>query len=544
MSAQLAATQPARAGPLLERPGSDRLASDKKTLARALAFTEPLLAAQSVPLLARRSATRALALLLARSVARRGEPVLLSAREGAHLCGFEPRTWWLVKRRLLALGHLVASTGGGPPAGRPGGRGRKGAYFVAPVTLERFVDSLGRDSAQETENAPEKTLNARPETLNVPREERNPSHHRPEPSHGTPLRLLEKKRTSDVPSLEGDGAFESDHAPGDERPTPEAVWAWARRERSTRVKLRLLRLLETLLVTEAFAGRAVPPEPLPPETVMAPRETVMVPRETGTPPREPVMAPAPVMAAPPGPSRSRRPRAPEPLWSGESGEEARVLAYVREILGWANREHRGTFDVERSAKDTLRYPFEQVRGAVSNVLLKKARGYRFANPGAVLWDGITLEGYKLDEFSAACLDEVLARLDAPRPDTRPDSPAPRVRSTVPNRPVLPDPVLASFSSERRRRSLLQELYQSLSEPERRAIDERAESLAREELGDTVSPLRVRLLQLDKRNALLEARHQDLRNASESQTRPQESQISPFASARDETEPNVDLNPRT
>ena len=82
----------------------------------AVAFAEELLLEQGVSRTAAGAASRALALLLERTPDER-EPVFLSAEDGAALCDFEPRTWWLVKRRLVALGHLVASAGGAPPGG-------------------------------------------------------------------------------------------------------------------------------------------------------------------------------------------------------------------------------------------------------------------------------------------------------------------------------------------------------------------------------------------------------------------------------------------
>ena len=83
-------------------------------------FADALRAEQGIPRRTRRSEARALALLLARTLRRPDEPVVVSARDGGEECGFEPRTWWHVKRRLLERGHLLATTGGGPPSGRPG----------------------------------------------------------------------------------------------------------------------------------------------------------------------------------------------------------------------------------------------------------------------------------------------------------------------------------------------------------------------------------------------------------------------------------------
>jgi hypothetical protein len=446
-----------------------------------------------VPRLAERTAARALALLLVRSTESPGEPVVISALEGARLCDFEPRTWWLVKRRLLSLGHLVATTGGAPPSGKPGGRGHKAAYFVAPLTLARF-----QESSEQTGNDAGETLKGLSQTLNARREERKLSHHRS-------LRLLDKKETSDVPSLEGDDARE-------EKPSPERIWAWIRREPSERVKLRLLRLLETLLLGETL-------------------ERLMRERETGKGPWEPrleTLKAAEVKDAPTEKmAMKRRPRAPGPLWSKEKNEENQaVFAQVEKILEESNRSFGASFDVSRSARDTLRYPFEHVRGAVANVLLKKARGYGFTNPGAVLWEGITLEGYKLEELSVGPFEDVLARVEKSSP-----SPPALPKTPPPSRPL-------AFEPERKRRLLLQEVYERLPQEAREDLDRRAEALAREELGTLGSQLRLGLLKLDKRNELLLEKQIRLKVA------PDASQISDFGSDRDETEPNLLPEPRT
>ncbi len=467
----------------------------RASLEHALGFARTLLREQRVPRLAERAAARALALLLVRSKENPGEPVVISALEGSRLCDFEPRTWWLVKRRLLSLGHLVATTGGGPPSGRPGGRGHKAAYFVAPLTLARFTEAL-----EQTVNAPGETLNGRPQTLNAPGEERKPSHHRALPSS---LRLLEKKETSDVPFLEEDDARE-------EKPSPERIWAWIRSERSERVKLRLLRLLETLLLSETL------------ERVMRLRETAKGHTELQ---RETLKDPSP--KDPAKMAVRRRPRAPGPLWVRERNEETEaVFAHVERILEESNRSFGASFDVARSTRDTLRYPFEHVRGAVANVLLKKAQGYSFTNPGAVLWDGITLEGYKLAEFAVGPFQEVLARVgkSPPPPPPSPKSP--------------PPPRALAFEPERKRRLVLQAVYERLPKEAREDLDRRAEVLAREALGTSGSTLRLGLLKLDKRNELLQEEQARLKVA------PEESQISDFGSDRNEPEPIRLREPRT
>jgi hypothetical protein len=92
-------------------------------------------------------------------------------------------------------------------------------------------------------------------------------------------------------------------------------------------------------------------------------------------------------------------------------------------------------------------------------------------------------------------------------------------------------------SERRRRLVLQALYESLPASRRGEIDRRAEAMAREELGPSASDLRVRLLKVDKKNDLLAALPEAIVDAGESQTGPRDPQIPHFASARDEPEPN-------
>ena len=474
----------------------------RASLEHAQGFARMLLREQKVPRLAERTAARALGLLLVRSEENPGEPVVISALEGSRLCDFEPRTWWLVKRRLLSLGHLVATTGGAPPSGRPGGRGHKAAYFVAPLTLARFKESPEQTENErpETLNGPGKTLKALPQTLNAPGEGRNLSHHR---AHHGPLRLLDKKETSDVPFLEGDDARE-------EKPSPEKIWGWIRRERSERVKLRLLRLLETLLLSETL-------------------ERVMSLRETG---KAPELAPVETLKEPASkdPSRmavKRRPRAANPLWERERNEETRsVFCHVEKILEESNRSFGASFEVARSARDTLRYPFEHVRSAVATVLLKKARGYSFTNPGAVLWEAITLEGYKLEEFSVAPFEEVLERIRKISPP-----PPPSPRNPPPPRPL-------AFEPERKRRLLLQEVYERLPKEARQDLDRRAEALALKELGASGSVLRLGLLKLDKRNELLQEEQVRLNAA------PPAPQISDLGSDRNETEPIRLREPRT
>jgi hypothetical protein len=481
-----------------ERPlarSDDGLAPHK---GKALSFVRELLREEKVSPLALGTTSRALALLLERSLERPGEPVVLSAQEGARLCGFEPRTWWLVKRRLLSLGHLVASAGGGPPSGRPGGRGHKAAYFIAPATLARF---------EQTPNALPETLNDGSQTVNAFREEEKPSHHRV-------LRIFKKEKTSDVLSLETTN----------ERPTVEAIWAHVRREESVRVKLRLLRLLESLLLAEALE-----------RTLNARPSTVSA--SVNAPVSASVNAPVSdgVNEPPPTPSsvKERRPRAATPLWQPRAAEEESVLAHARSILEWSNKDFHAHFEVERSLRDMLRYPFEQVRGAVSNVLLKMSRGYQFKkNPGAVLWEGITLEGYKLEEFSAARFSEVLTRLSGTQ--------CAHLRGAPPPPPAPPR---FAFSEERKRRALLQSIYEKLPEEARQDLDRRAQALAEQELGEKGSPERLALRSLDHRNALLEDGSRGTsppaspHDAMGARSAPEESQNPAFGPARDETEPN-------
>ncbi|HZV03061.1 MAG TPA: hypothetical protein VFF73_40515 [Planctomycetota bacterium] len=458
---------------------------------KALAFARELLREQKVSPLALGTTSRALALLLERSLERPGEPVVLAAHEGARLCGFEPRTWWLVKRRLLSLGHLVASAGGGPPAGRPGGRGHKAAYFIAPATRARF---------EQTANALPETLNDGSQTVNAFREEKKPSHHRV-------LRIFKKEKTSDVLSPETTN----------ERPTVEAIWAHVRREESVRVKLRLLRLLESLLLAEALE-----------RTLNARPSSVNAPLSA---PMSSSMNDGVNDRAPSSSGKERRPRAATALWQPRGAEEESVLAHARTILEWSNRDFHAHFEVERSLRDMLRYPFEQVRGAVSNVLLKKSRGYLFKkNPGAVLWEGITLEGYKLEEYSVARFSEVLSRLSG--------TPCAPLRGAPPPSPAPPR---FAFSEERKRRALLQAIYEKLPLDARQDLDRRAQALAEQELGEKGSPERLALRSLDHRNALLEDGSRGTSpppHAMGACPGSEESQNSAIGPVRDETEPNV------
>jgi hypothetical protein len=286
------------------------------------------------------------------------------------------------------------------------------------------------------------------------------------------LRLLENKRTSDVSSLEED----------EETPTAATIWAAVRSEPNARVKLKLLRILETVLLAEvlerAMASRA-PDAGVLPASVKTSAQTVNEGASRGAKER-------------------RCPRAEKPLWSPASSEEQAVFARIQEILTCANQSFGAKFDVERSSKDALLYPFERVRGAVANVLLKRARGYRFTNPGAVLWDGMTLEGYKLEEFSAGPFSEVIERIERnPPPTASPSRRTPEQRHA--SRPI-------SHEVERDRGLYLQSVYEKLPNDTRKAIDDRAFALAREELGGAGSTLRLGLLRLDKRNELLLAEY--------------------------------------
>lgn len=287
-------------------------------------------------------------------------------------------------------------------------------------------------------------------------------------------------------------------------------------EDSPRARVALARLLETALLLEQLLTLADPGERLALLAALGRRgraralaRASRAAREAspsgGALPEASAGAPSPgPTASPHEGDRERRPRAPRPLWSGESdGAEARaVLEQVRSVLEWSNREFGATFPVDRSVRDVQRYPYATVRAAVSNVLLKKARGYSFSNPGAVLWDGITLKSYRYDEFSVARLEEVL-RLCAEREAARPPEPAPPP-------PVEPRPRAPSFAAERRRREVLRAAYDALSEGERAGLDREAEALARGELeGRSVTDERLALRVADIRNELLERAHPEL-----------------------------------
>ena len=189
----------------------------------------------------------------------------------------------------------------------------------------------------------------------------------------------------------------------------------------------------------------------------------------------------------------RRARAPHPLWSPEDEPEKReVFGHVAAILERANREFGATFDVERSRRDTLLYSYEVVRSAVANVLLKQSRGYRFENPGAVLWDGITLPRYRLEEFAVANLEEVLKRVAGLAPPAA-STPAP-ARPPATGEAKAPSPE-RSGEIERKRAEALRELYLALPDLAREDLDRRAREMALEGFCGRGSPLDESVLAL-------------------------------------------------
>jgi hypothetical protein len=442
----------------------------------ALAFAHALLLEQNVSPLAARTTARALALLLERSDPEGRAPVVLSAAEGAALCDFEPRTWWIVRRRLLVLGHLVAQST------RSGGRGHKAAYFVAPLTFEKY-----RNDASEM---------GPPETLNALSVSGDRSQHR---HRNDVFRVVTKENTSDVRKLTSDE--------GDGRIPRNCERAFSSREilellravQEEQARTSLIRLLawvtlleqldhtpdarERLALIEAW-GR----EPTEAHELPMPALPVEKPAAAMTPRAETL-----------NPARTKRPRAARPLWGGTQGEEAQVFTHVRAILEWANRDFGASFDIERSAKDTLRYPYEDVRAAVANVLLKRARGYSFGNPGGVLWDAITLVGYRLEEFAVARFEEVLRRCEHALPA------ATKKASAEPKAGVM-----VVFANERRRREAVKAVYDGLPPETRRSLDERARALAerdlRERSGGLLGPEFVSLRVAAVRGELLEQEH--------------------------------------
>jgi hypothetical protein len=491
---------------------------------RAVSFARELLLGQGVSRASVSTAARALAFLLERSSSEPG-PIFISGEEGAAFCDFEPRTWWLVRRKLLALGHLVASAGGQTPSGRPGGRGRKAGYVVAPPTLEAFQTAALR--AAEVQLTPSvmvctETLN---ETLNAGCGETvmpGRSHHR------SSLGDLTQERTSDVLRVlkgrrldengrDGHGATPDHREPRENterntenvRTSSTEVRRLLETEQHARVRVALVRLLERALLLELFERTEDKDERRIILGVLGSKRGAYESLRGSL-----VPTPLPV----PGESRSgtcmstgrgmnemkneikkgvRRARAPTPLWSPDDGPEAKAtFERVRETLLWANSSFKGTFDVERSSRDTQKYPYEVVRAALSNVLLKKARGYPFESPGAVLWEGITLEDYRLDEFSVASLDEVLRRCDeiAPR---APPAPPPLTKKPLP------------IDAERHRLEALQKIYEGLGECERVEIDRRAKARAQDGYaprGSTIDESIFALRVLSCRHELLAAEY--------------------------------------
>lgn len=454
-----------------------------ESAAGSLAFAWGLLREQGVSAAALPATARALALVLERGAE---GPVTLSGVEAARLCGFEPRTWWLVRRRLLSLGHLVASAGGGPPQGLAGGRGRKASYAIAPATLERFRAG-NRDGVNAPSGMPP------PETLNTRAANTDGrSHHRPRP--------LEEKRTSDVLKILEGRELGAEAPPGK---NCERLLRLLESEPRARVRIALARALEVALVAERLAATGEREERLALLTAFGRRPLRNDAPGPGVPAESEKLGTAAGASAPPktvnAAGITRRPRAAEPLWPGDRGEEARTLGHVRAILAWANEGFGASFDVARSARDARRYPYEVVRAAVANVLLKKARGYRFTNPGAVLWDAITLPAYKLEEFAVARLDEV-ERLCAERPGDPPSAVA-TPRPPTPRRPPS--------EPERARQEARRAVFASLTESARRDLEAAAECLVAGRFPAKAGPLGASLRALrvlEAREEILEREH--------------------------------------
>jgi hypothetical protein len=233
--------------------------------------------------------------------------------------------------------------------------------------------------------------------------------------------------------------------------------------------------------------------------------------------RGPLAPGVPARSASPGKSTERRrPRAAHPVWSpDEGGEKRETFGHVGAILELANHEFGATFDVEHSRRDTLLYPYEVVRGAVANVLLKKARGYRFENPGAVLWDAITLPAYRLEEFAVANLEEVLKRCSGTW--TSPECSAPVPPLAPPERELAPSDGGDSFvQGERRRAEARRAVHERLLAHVREDLDRRARELALDGFKGRGLPLDEPLLALRilrARDDLLEREHaQELEEA--------------------------------
>jgi hypothetical protein len=464
---------------------------------QALGFASELLLSQGVSPTAAGSAARALALLLERSSvgslsSTGNDPVVISGLEAARLCGFDPRTWWLARKRLLELGHLVASAGGGPPQGRSGGRGHKAAYSVAPETRERFREVQSGNSDGSSVMA---SVMTPPETVNASVMR---SDHRLSPSFSKRntsdvLKILEG-RTVPTPTPSAPSTAARDHAEINcERAVSEReLLELFKTEPSARVRAAIMRVLAKV-ITRDRGSRGH--DALQSETMKARPEL-----QTETVNARQTQQPASSSAST---TRRKRPRSAEPLWAAEDSEARLVAEKVRAILTWANQDFGASFDIDRSSRDTFRYPFLVVRAAVANVLLKRARGYRFENPGAVLWEAITLEGYKLDEFSVARFDEVLARCGEARPMEEVRAPP------APPPPSPPSPQkenAATFERERKRREELQALYESLPEETRHELDARALALAQKSsasAGSSISSTILSLRTLSRRNELLE-----------------------------------------
>jgi len=199
---------------------------------------------------------------------------------------------------------------------------------------------------------------------------------------------------------------------------------------------------------------------------------------------------------PPQPTQSAPTRAKSTteLWGCTSADRTETHERVREILA---AELRQGEDLAAKLRDARCYPIEDVARAVAHIELAVARGRPPRSRAGTFWDALTNPAWRFEEGAVANRQEVVAAI---------------TRSTVPTRPhPKPEPTRnvykapLPFTDERKRRLELQARYEALDEDSRREIDERAQELAVQELGEDVSPERITFRRIDHRNALLEAR---------------------------------------
>lgn len=206
----------------------------------------------------------------------------------------------------------------------------------------------------------------------------------------------------------------------------------------------------------------------------------------------------------------------EDAWDPTDSPESRdVFRHVQEIVGWAVEAFGANGDPIAIARWSQRHPYERVRRAVADVLLKRRDGFAFRNPLAILTRAITDPAYKAAEGAAANLREVLEQIEAGDTETveppleKPEPQVLRVLERIVDRDLKPAnvseprPVVERVvRPPRPTKADLQARWRVLPEDRRSEIRARARSRAEEFVG-AGEPLRDEIVQLREEEIALE-----------------------------------------